>query len=62
MPIPPPALTLRRVLAALVAGAIAAGLAAGLLTHEQANTLGVLAAYFGLVLTRDDPHHPGGRP
>jgi len=50
------------VLAALVAGAIAAGLAADLLTHEQANTLGVLATYFGLALTRDDPHNPGGRP
>lgn len=62
MPNPPPTFTLHRVLAALVAGAIAAGLAADLLTHEQANTLGVLATYFGLALTRDDPHNPGGRP
>ena len=61
---PPPALRLPfpRLLAAAVAGLIAAGLAGGFLTHEQANTLGVLATSFGLVLRPAAPPGPAPPP
>mgnify|MGYP006924535568 CR=1 FL=1 len=55
LPHPPRFPPFRTAMAAVVAGAIAAALVLGLISHEQANSLGVLAASFGLVVTRDTP-------